>query len=121
MTKLSDLVDKLAVDKYHFIMRRIIVRGKIDEVVEVILDIATQEETLCQYPANWLEALKERWFFGWLKKRFPVRMKQVIAVHKFPELDAPVGREFVHLRIVDQDKLMKELEEQREREELTEG
>jgi len=38
-------------------------------------------------------------------------MNWVAAIHKFPELRVPMlGKEFIHLKVVDQDRLMKELE-----------
>ena len=29
-----------------------------------------------RYPDGWWEAVKERWFSGWLKKQYPVRWKK---------------------------------------------
>jgi len=111
MTKFSKILDKLAVDKYSFIIRRIAVRGKLDEAVELILDIATQEEPIQEIPASLWQHFKLRWFPRWLKRKFPPKMVWVVAVHTFPELAIPpLGREYVSLKIVDSDKLIKELE-----------
>jgi len=32
------------------------------------------ERMTVSYPADWVEAVKDRWFPKWLKRRFPVRM-----------------------------------------------
>jgi len=84
-------------------------------ILRALLRVATQEDPLCRYPVDWWQAVKERWFPPWLLRRYPVRYKEVIAVHNFPELDPPegvLGREFVHLKVVDMDKLQKKLEKE---------
>jgi len=71
-------------------------------MVKWLVTIATQEEPLCRYPATWWDAFKEKW----LKRWFTVNYTEVIAVHKYPELSIPdqvLGREFVHLRIKEED------------------
>lgn len=30
-----------------------------------------------EVPADWWEAIKERWFFKWMLKRWPVKMRQI--------------------------------------------
>lgn len=73
-------------------------------LIQLVLNIATQEEDLCRYPADWWQALKERWFPEWLKRKTPVVWTEVIAIHKFLELaipDSVLGREFVNLKIVE--------------------
>jgi len=32
------------------------------------------EPLIIEYPENWIEGIKARWFPAWLKKRFPVRL-----------------------------------------------
>ena len=41
-----------------------------------------------KYPADWREAFKERWFKGWLLKRYPVRYthKEFIVKATYPDL-----------------------------------
>ena len=34
----------------------------------------TQDVTIA-YPENWKEAFKERWFTGWLRRRYPIKRK----------------------------------------------
>lgn len=85
-------------------------------LIALVLDIATQEEPMMRIPADWWQAFKERWYPQWLKKKSPVKYKEIVAVHRFPELEVPhevLGREFVHLKIVDVDKMVKEQEEER--------
>ena len=99
-----------------------LIESKKGEVAfRILLDVATQEEELISIPANWWQALKERVLPKRLKWWFPVRCKEVWAYHKFPELGFPeevVGREFVHLQVIDQDKLMKKGRENEEHKEL---
>lgn len=111
MKNLQDIVDKLSADKYNFIIRRLVVRGDINEAVEVMLDIATQEELIREIPKDWWQHFKLRWYPCWLKRKFPVKMAWVGAIRKFPEIQVPpLGREYVHLVVVDSDKLVKRLE-----------
>lgn len=91
-------------------------------MLRTLLNVATQEETIAEIPVNWWEHLKKTiyrntWFPRWIKRRFPVEVDWLVAVHKFPELNVPeslLGREFVHLKVVDpwelQDKLKGEHE-----------
>lgn len=79
-------------------------------LIRLVLNIATQEEDLCRYPADWWQALKERWSPEWLKRKTPVKWTEVIAMHKYPELSVPdsvLGREFVNLKIVEAEELVK--------------
>lgn len=97
---------------------------KIDQagqhLVRLILDVATQEEPLVKVPANWFESLKEAlvrrwnwglagiWFGRFVRRWWPVRYIEYIAMHKFPEVAVPedvLGREFVHLKVVDVEEL----------------
>ena len=68
--------------------------------VRSIYRLVTYEELLGQYPADWWQALKERWFPGWLLKRYPVKWTKLIAKHKFPHYAIPnLGREYVEVMI----------------------
>ena len=112
MKKLKTIVDKLAQDKYHFIIRRLVVHGKLDEAVDVILDLATINEPIREIPFDWWAHFKLRWFPKWLKRKFPPRMVWVVAVHRFPELQVPdLGREYISLKTIDPDKLVKEIDQ----------
>lgn len=85
--------------------------------LKLLMEVLTQEEACVDYPADWWQAIKERWFPTWLRRRSPVRFKRVWMIHKYPELNtptSPVGREFVHARIVEWDEFQKELVERQE-------
>ena len=86
-----------------------IIEHEAQDILRGVITYLTQEEPLCKYPANWWEAFKLRVFPRWLKRKTPaIKMTEVWAVHRFPELDPPesmVGREFISLHIVNQDKL----------------
>ena len=132
--KKEDLIDYLSSEDFMFKLKRYasefgflyrgvkvppeqfivkIIEGEVGQLsLRLLLDVATQEDDLCSYPCDWWQAFKERWFPAWAKRKTPVRMTEVLAVHKYPELavpENPLGREFVHLRYVDswalQDKL----------------
>ena len=36
------------------------------------------EEVRIEYPADWWQAFKERWFAGWMLKRWPVRYSETV-------------------------------------------
>lgn len=89
----------LLLDPHRFKTELIEVEGK--AMMRALVDILVQDEELTQYPATWWEAVKERWFPAWLKKKCPVQYKTVWAEHRFPELDSPLGaREFVTIKVV---------------------
>jgi len=84
--------------------------GVSEKMIRALFSFATMEEPLCTYPADWWQHFKQRWFGVRLQKKFPIKYREVIAMHKFPELSPPdsvLGREFVHLQVVDMDKLQK--------------
>lgn len=129
----NDVVDKIKTDEFILKVRkafaqealspsmmRVLSRVVLEEVVlmsavkviRAVLEFATQEEPIKEIPADWWQHFKLRWFPRWLKRWLPVQMKWVVAIHKWPELMMPsLGREYVHLTVVDTDKLIKELEE----------
>jgi len=79
-----------------------------DWAIQALINFATQEEQVFDYPADWWQWCKERWFPRWLKRKSPVRMSRIWAVHKYPEVNIPqefVGQEFVHFKVADLDKL----------------
>lgn len=111
MKKFSFILDKLAQDKYSFIIKRIMAKGNLNEAVELLLDVATQEELIREIPRDWWQHLKQRWMPRWLQRRFPVKTAWIYAIYKYPELQVPsLGRAYVHLVVIDSDKLIKELE-----------
>ena len=65
-------------------------------LIREVYRLATYEELMAKYPADWKQAFKERWFPDWLLKWFPVKYREVIAKHKFPEFPiTKLGHEFV--------------------------
>lgn len=44
-----------------------------------------EESAQLNVPANWWEHFKDRWFKGWLRKRFPVQYKTYTAKALLPE------------------------------------
>ena len=89
--------------------------------VKQLIDVATQEDELEQYPQNfftrlsfWWQEFKRKWFPRWLLRRYPVEWHQVWAVHKFPELDVPsLGKECVSLKVIKYSELEKLIEKRR--------
>mgnify|MGYP001574360938 FL=1 len=86
-------------------------------VVKALLDIATMEEEVADYPDNFLTRWGQKWqnqkrriprwlqkrMPKWLRKRLLLKYKRVYAMHKFPEVDIPpqmLVSEFVHFRRV---------------------
>ena len=68
-------------------------RASFDIVEDVIMDTLTLElkvnvfaehvgRNICEFPENWWQAFKDRWFPVWLKKLSPVRMTRfTVDVH----------------------------------------
>jgi hypothetical protein len=44
------------------------------------------------YPLDWWQAFKDRWFPEWLKKRYPVLWKKWAVSFIYPELEARAGQ-----------------------------
>lgn len=55
------------------------------------------EQYQVQYPADWLEAAKERWAPAWLRRRWPVRYTKVIRSIEavYPKMLIPNEKHFV--------------------------
>lgn len=62
---------------------------ELENLIRVVIDVATQEDMVHKYPADWKQAVKERFFPKWLKKRYPVKYAFVWAIHKYPEVAVP--------------------------------
>lgn len=64
-------------------------------ILRFYASIAAQklDEKRCQYPADWKEAFKERWFPKWLLKRYPVKYTyiEMKAVQLYPKIQLPNG------------------------------
>lgn len=87
------------------------------DIIRGLFHFATLEDQVFDYPNNFLtrwgqkwQTFKERRLPKKLLKKYPLKQHRVWAIHKFPELNLPnsiVGREFVHFRVIDEDKLEK--------------
>ena len=79
---------------------------ELENLIRVVIDVATQEDMVHKYPANWKQAVKERFFPKWLKKYYPVQYAFVWAIHKYPEVAIPdLGKEFVSFKILNTDNI----------------
>jgi len=77
-------------------------------VVQGLLAIATLHEEVFEYPTDWWQAFKERWFPKWLLNRYPVALSHVWSYSKLPEVNIPheyIGREYIHFQAIDERKL----------------
>jgi len=45
-----------------------------------------------KFPADWWQAVKDRWFPDWLKRRYPVRYTIISRSAVYPEMSLPNGR-----------------------------
>ncbi len=57
--------------------------------IRVIYRIATAEDCIGKYPANWKESVKLRFAPRWFKRRWPVKYTHVIARTRYPTI--PLG------------------------------
>jgi len=62
-------------------------------IIQLVTEIAGQKEQLFEvsWPATWLDAAKDRWLRGWLRKRFPPSFKSYrLEKHTlFPSISIP--------------------------------
>jgi len=72
-----------------------IIDGFGDMMIRGIWKVATLEEPIGEYPADWWQAFKERWFPLKMRGKYPIRMTKIIARHKFPDYDPNIGREYI--------------------------
>jgi len=68
-----DLDSDFLVDMYAF------------RAIKEVLALKAGDRIIC-YPENWREAIKERWYPQWLKKRFPIKYKKYDVLVVFPDL-----------------------------------
>ncbi len=83
---------------------------EIEGTIRAMFNVLTHEDMLAQVPADWWQHFKSRWFPAWLLRRSPPKYTEIMAIHVFPELAIPeqvLGREFVHLRIIKSENLVR--------------
>ena len=69
--------------------------------IREIYHLATLEEPIAKYPADWWQAFKVRWFPQWLLKRHPAQYTEIVARHKFPQYPvSKLGHEYVDIRLI---------------------
>lgn len=100
----SSHVKKVVLEIEHFCMRHAFrleefenlteARFRLDEIIPgLILELRAQIPKLplgeVSFPADWWQAVKERWAPVWWKKRWPVRMKKYEAVKMLPGVTLP--------------------------------
>lgn len=60
-------------------------------------------ESTVKVPADWWQALKERWFPQWLLERYPVVMREICVRHLYPNIDNSQPRLVMPVRIEEED------------------
>ncbi len=110
--KIQTIITQLAIDNTLLVdPKRIklqLIESDLKQAIRLVFRLATMEEQVYDYPADWLEWFKQRWFPKWLIKKYPIKMARVWSVHTFPELNIPedlIGKEYVHFSVVDEKKL----------------
>jgi len=79
-----------------------------DLAVRIIQEVYGKEleRVSAEYPADWWQAFKARWFPAWAKQRWPVRMKQIelVAQELYPKVDKPEWEPVLHLSKLERQK-----------------
>ena len=97
--KIISNANSIAIDSERFDIQ-------VGEAIIAILDIATQEDALLDYPTTWWDSFKIAKFPQWLLKRFPAQYNRAWVVRKYPEVNiSPWGREYVNIKIVPWNKI----------------
>lgn len=96
----APLIQSTTLDVIHFYAREVITeeatRYFMKPEVDIVRDIAGRmiftlkgcllgedaKKEICEYPANWQEAFKERWFPRWALRRWPVKREKFIVTIK---------------------------------------
>lgn len=88
---------------WHFAERP---RFEVDLVVEhaaialhAIQKVLVQRECIAEYPANWIEALKDRFAPGWFLRRWPVRRSRIDMDVLYPRIAIPDRQHTVKIRM----------------------
>ena len=108
--KATQLVCQIAADKGMVFSADRIKITLSEDLIRATMLLATKEEEVFEYPANWWEMLKQALIPKWLLKYMPIRFNKVVAVHKYPEVVVPpglLGREFIHVKVIPWEDLVK--------------
>ena len=63
-------------------------------MIRAIYRMATKDEVEAEYPSDWWQAVKLRWYPKFLLNHYPAKFTKIIAKHKFPHIAVP---EYVHV------------------------
>lgn len=66
-------------------------------VMQFIVGLMGQEFNTIKYPANWKEALKDRWLPKLLRKRFPIHYKTVDIKVIYPNIKYPNEKHLIRM------------------------
>jgi hypothetical protein len=67
--------------------------------LHAIQKVLVQRECIAEYPANWIEALKERFAPAWLIRRWPVVKSRIDMEVLYPRIGIPQKDHMVKLRV----------------------
>ena len=70
-------------------------------VLYAVQRVAVQRECVAEYPATWVEAVKERFAPAWFLHRWPVRKKRIDMEVIYPKIALPDHSPVVNLHVVD--------------------
>lgn len=66
--------------------------------LHAIQKVLVQRECVAEYPADWIEALKERFAPEWFLRRWPVRKSRIDMDVLYPRIAIPRGQHTVKIR-----------------------
>jgi hypothetical protein len=69
-----------------------------DIALHALQDVLVQRECMAEYPADWIEALKERFAPAWFLRRWPVRKARIDMQVLYPRIAFPRERHTVKIR-----------------------
>jgi hypothetical protein len=91
------LIDWPFAERPRFEMDNIIERAAY--ALHAIQKVLVQRECVAEYPADWREALKERFAPAWFLRRWPVRRTRVDMEVLYPRIGIPDTQHVVKLRV----------------------
>lgn len=68
-----------------------------DACYRIVASIANQKIKEVSYPANWLEAFKERWLPKFLLKKYPVKYTKWNFSVLYPEIKFPEHQHYIRM------------------------
>ena len=106
----EDYIREVTLERMHFAIQRVIVGYDLEKIdydleyegrlgVDMYIRMHTHiygepgkaYEEIIEYPSDWWQGLKERWFSKWLKERYPVKKeRRVVSVKTlYPNIKPP--------------------------------